>query len=359
MAISNTMNNSLGVIGAGYISQFHFRAFAALKACVRVVADVNHSAAQQAAAPFGAEVTGDWRRVVDDPHVSAVVILTGSGSHFEMAKAALECGKHVVSEKTLTLCAKQSIELGRLAEAKKRVLYTSYMKRFFPAVQKAKELMPRLGRLMSVYCRTYQGVGDDFHSGKLPAWVCPSGGNPSPILSKSGGGILVCGGSHVFDLLLHLAGKPRSVYARSFRRAESDVDLMTHAMFDLESGGVGHFEGNWHPLRKIGYQQRGWDEGFIISGVNGQIVLETPVWNEPEHNAATLRYYDNTSESWTEYALPIVDPFVEAERFFLGNIACGEQGAQDPYTGYRTDLLLEKTQQSADEGTPVEITWEA
>ena len=353
------MSHSLGVIGAGYISQFHFRAYATLKTPVRIVADVNTKAANAAAGPFGAEVTDDWRKVIAHPGVDAVVVLTGSHSHFEMAKAALEAGKHVICEKTLTMASGESLELGRLAEAKRRILYTSYMKRFFPAVQKAKELMPRLGHIMSVYCRTYQGVNDDFHTGKLPAWVCPSGGNASPILSKSGGGILVCGGSHVFDLLMFLVGKPKSVYARGFRRSESDVDLMTHAMFDFDGGGVGHFEGNWHPLRRIGYQSSGWDEGFVISGVNGQLVLETPVWNEPERNAATLRYYNNEEGTWTDYLLPIVDPFLEAERFFQANIARGEQGTQDPYTGYRTDLLLEKTQESADGNKPVEIAWQA
>ena len=37
---------------------------------------------------------------------------------------------------------------------------------------------------------------------------------------------------------------------------------------------------NWHPLTKIGYQGRGWDEGFEISGVNGRLILQTPVWDD-------------------------------------------------------------------------------
>ena len=90
-----------------------------------------------------------------------------------------------------------------------------------------------------------------------------------------------------------------------------------------------------------------------------RVVLETPVWNEPEHNAATLRYYDNAAETWTEYQLPIVDPFLEAERFFLQHIDRGEQGPQDPYTGYRADLLLEVTRQSAEQGKHLQIKWEA
>jgi len=354
------MTTTVGVIGAGYISRFHFKAYAETKTPVALVADVNRAAAEAAAAPFGAAVTEDWRKVIAHPTVNVVVVLTSSGSHFEMVRAALEAGKNVISEKTLTLSAKQSLELGKLAEASNLILYTSYMKRFFPAVQKTKELIPRLGHLMSVYARTYQVVApDNFHSGTLPGWVSREADGASPIRKKSGGGVLVCGGSHILDLLLHLTGKPRGVFTRNFTREGSDVDLMSHALLDLEGGGTGHFEANWHPLRKIGYEKRGWDECLEISGVNGRLVIQIPVWNEPENNAATLTYYDNEAETFTDYALPIVNPFVEAQRSFLENIAQGRQGPQDRYTGYRVDLLLEKMQQSADAGRPVEIRWDA
>ena len=353
------MKPVIGVIGAGFIAQMHLKAFEELKAQVKIVADPNAKSALAAAARFGAATADDWHAVLADPEVNVVTVFTPSGGHFEPVQAALQAGKHVICEKTLTLDSAQSLELGHLAERSNRILLTSYMKRFFPAVQKASQLMPRLGHIMSVYCRTYQGVGpDNFHSGALPAWVRPEAGGPSPIRRKSGGGVLVCGGSHVFDLLLFLVGKPEAVFARALRRPESDVDLMTHALFEFPGGGVGHFEANWHPLRKIGYESRGWDEGFEISGVNGRLVLQLPVWDHPENNAATLRYYDNAAETWTEFALPIVDPFVEAERFFLAQLAADAQGSQDRYTGYRVDLLLEKTQQSADEGRRIAIPWQ-
>jgi len=348
----------MGVVGAGGISRFHLRAYAELGTPVRIVSDLRAENAATAAAPFGAECATDWRDVVRCPDVTVVGVFTPTETHYEIVKDALENGKHVICEKTLTLQAEQSLELGRLAAQNGLCLYTNYMKRFFPAVRKAAEWMPRLGHVMSVYGRTYQGVGANFHTGPVSDFFSTGPDGASPVMRMAGGGILVCGGSHMFDLLLHLVGKPTRVTARSFRRDDvSDVDFMTHAMLDLPGGGVVHFEANWHPLRNVGFERRGWDEGFEISGVDGRLVLQTPVWDQPECNAAQLHVYDNHAGTWTRYELPIVNPFLKAEKHYLAQIARGEQGSQDAFTGYRVDELLESTARSAAEGRPVEIEW--
>lgn len=353
------MSLQIGVVGAGYISRFHFTAFKNLKASIAIVADVNTKAAADAAAPFRARVTDNWKDVVADPKISTVAIFTPTPFHAEIVRAAFSAGKHVICEKTLTHSAKESLALARLAGKHGRLLFTSYMKRFFPAVQKARVLMPKLGHITSVYCRTYQGVAPhNLHTGKLvPPWL-PDASGTSSIMRLSGGGILVCGGSHIFDLLLFLVGKPTRVFAQQFRRADTDVDLATHALFQFADGGSGHFEGNWHPLATIGYQQSGWDESFEISGTKGRLILETPVWNEPLRNTPRLRFYDNTAETWTEFHTPIACPFEEAERFFLRQIKSGRQGAYDRYVGYRTDNLLQYTQKSATTGKPLAIQWD-
>lgn len=353
------MKPQLGIVGAGYISRFHFRAFQKLAADVRIVSDLRVESARAAAAPLNAACTEDWRAVVNHPDVNTVVVLTPTSFHATVVRAALEAGKHVICEKTLTLSSAESLSLGRLAEERQQMLFTSYMKRFFPAVQQAKALVPRLGHITSVYCRTYQGVGKlNLHTGTVAStWARGADGGASPIMKLSGGGILVCGGSHIFDLLLFLVGKPSRVYARQFRRSESDVDLMTHALFDFESGAVGHFEGNWHPLDRIGYQRSGWDEGFEISGTEGRLVLQTPVWNEPERNPPLLRFYDGVTGAWTDVATDVACPFECAERHFLAQLAKSEQGFHDRYVGYRTDQLLETAQRSATENRPLDIPW--
>lgn len=353
------MANVVGVVGAGGISRFHFRAFERLGTQVAVICDLDRAKAEPYLQRFGAQFAESYEAVVRHPQVQAVVVLTSSPTHYEISKAALENGKHVICEKTLTLSAAESLDLGRLAERSGLLLFTSYMKRFFPAVRKARELMDRLGHVTSVYCRTYQGVGTDIHTGEVPGGFRPDESGGSHVLRLAGGGILVCGGSHILDLLCYLVGKPVSVYGRRFVRDGCDVDFMFHALMDLPGGGVVHFEGNWHPLRKVGYEGRGWDEGFEVSGTRGRLVLRTPVWNQPENNPATLRHYDDAAERWTEYAFDAVDPFLLAETHFQEQIALGEQGEQDRYSGYRVDELIETAWRSAGEGRPLEVDWKA
>lgn len=163
------MSTRIGVVGTGYISRFHFKAFQTLGAKVVRVADLNGEAAQAAAAPFGAAVSAQWQDVVSAPDVDTVAVFSPTPLHAPVVRAALEAGKHVVCEKTLSLSTADSLALARLAESRGLLLFTSFMKRFFPAVQLGKSLMPRLGHITSVYCRTYQGVGKAaLHTGTAP-----------------------------------------------------------------------------------------------------------------------------------------------------------------------------------------------
>ncbi|MCL1887886.1 MAG: Gfo/Idh/MocA family oxidoreductase [Kiritimatiellaeota bacterium] len=348
----------LAVIGAGYISRFHFAAFQKLGADVRVVADPNMDAARAAAAPFNAATVARWEEAVARPDVDTVAVYAPSPLHSGIARAALEAGKHVICEKTLTTSAADSLALARLAEERGRLLFTGYMKRFFPAVQKAKSLVPSLGHIMGAHVRTWHSVAPhDLHTGELPSIWQGSEHAPSAFMRGSGGGMLVCGGSHALDMLLHLVGEPGRVYARQLRRPGSDLDMMTNALFEFADGGAAHFEANWHPLAAVGFQQGGFEEVFEINGVNGRIVLETPVWNEPLRNAARLRHYDNAAQTWTDYATPVVCPFEKADEFFLSQIARNSQCGHDRLTGWRVDYLLGQPQRSADTRQPVELDW--
>ena len=354
------MNIVLGVIGAGYISQFHFAAYKKMGVKVARVSDVNLGAASAAAAPFGATVSSDWRDVIEDPAVNVVSVLVPTPLHGTVVRAALEAGKNVVCEKTLTLSAAESLELGRLAESKGLHLYTGYMKRFFPACRKAKELVGRLGRLVAVNFKTRQDSQPaNLYTGEVtPPYGFDADGK-SRLMKLSGGGILTCGGSHMLDLLCYLCGAPSSVYARQFRRpGKSELDIVTHAMYGYADGCNAMAEFNWHPLKRIGYQSAGWDEGFEIFGENGIVELETPYWNQPLRNPPLLRHYDDAAGTWTEYRTPLACPFEEAERSFHAWMEAGGQPAEfDRFVGYRVDQLIESTYKSAAENRPVDIPW--
>ncbi len=355
------MGNRMAVIGTGGIARFHFEAFEKLDVEICVISDLDEERAAPYVERFRARYAKDWRNALSEPGLDAAIILTPSPFHHEMCQAALERGLHVVCEKTLTLSADESFALAETAHEKGLCLYTSYMKRFFSAAEKARELVEGLGHITSVYCRTYQPTLANVYTGEIPAFHRRDASGASPMHRLAGGGVLVAGGSHVCDLLLFFIGKPIRVSGRLFERTEeSDVDFVAHAMMDLPAGGVVHFEANWHPFDRIGPNRDGWDEGFEINGAKGRLEFRTPMWNAPERHAPILRHYDVSTHAWTEYTFPIESPFYRAEEFFQAQIAAREQGSQDRYTGYRADYLLEAIATSAhNDGMLLDLTWRA
>ena len=58
-----------------------------------------------------ARVTADFAELLDDPELEAVVVATPVITHYELAKAALEAGKHVFVEKPPAMRAQEMEEL--------------------------------------------------------------------------------------------------------------------------------------------------------------------------------------------------------------------------------------------------------
>jgi predicted dehydrogenase len=89
----------------------------------------------------GAQPASDAAAVFGDPAIEAVVISTPVRSHYALAKAALEHGKHVLVEKPLALSSAESSELIALAAQHGRTLMVGHTFEYNPAVLKIKELM--------------------------------------------------------------------------------------------------------------------------------------------------------------------------------------------------------------------------
>jgi predicted dehydrogenase len=94
----------LGMIGCGNIAaSAHLPAVAMLPGMVQLVAvaDVRESAAQEAAAPFGADFYTDYRRILERKDIDMVVVTTPEFLHREQVVAAAEAGKHILCEKPM------------------------------------------------------------------------------------------------------------------------------------------------------------------------------------------------------------------------------------------------------------------
>ena len=98
-------------------------------------------------------MTGDFEELLAADDVDAVVIATPVPTHYPLAHAALEAGKHVFVEKPPAMRAAEMEELIGLAEARGLVLMPGHLLLYHPAVQKLKELIDdgELGEVLVVY----------------------------------------------------------------------------------------------------------------------------------------------------------------------------------------------------------------
>jgi predicted dehydrogenase len=83
----------------------------------------------------------DCQVLFNDPGIDAIIIATPVSSHFELAMAALEAGKHVLVEKPFTANSLQGLKLIETAAARNRVLMVDHTFVYTSAVRKIRELI--------------------------------------------------------------------------------------------------------------------------------------------------------------------------------------------------------------------------
>lgn len=87
------------------------------------------------------ETTVDYNEIIKNNELDLIAICTPVYTHFEIAKAALEAGKHVFIEKPMTSTVAQALELVNLAEQKNLQIFVDHTFIFTGAVQKIKEVI--------------------------------------------------------------------------------------------------------------------------------------------------------------------------------------------------------------------------
>ena len=108
------------------------------------------------------ELTKDYAEVLADPAVEAILVATPISTHYAIAKAALEVGKHVFVEKPMTNDPGQARELVDLAAANGLTLMVGHTFVFSPPVRKVKEIIDA-GALGDIYFITTQRVNLGLH----------------------------------------------------------------------------------------------------------------------------------------------------------------------------------------------------
>ncbi len=344
------MEPVFGIIGCGGISRFHFDALANAGVRVAHVSDLQEETARPRVEQFGARYSADYRSLLADDDVTVVSVLTGGATHHRICIEALEAGKDVVCEKTMTNSSSEAREVVEAAGDSGRLFFTAYMKRFFPAVAKAQELLGRLGTLFSAHVRIYQAWGNYYDLDSIDERM-------EHVLNNYGGAVMKCAASHMIDMTLNLFGRPAGLYGYVDYVGSSRFDRRALGTLVYDSGFTVCLEAATHPLRKIGYERNSWDEGLEVRGTAGTLALSFVRWDAPLNNGVLLEHYDNESETLTEHRFDAVNPFDLEIAYFVECLRNRTQGHPDVMDGHDVDLVIETITTSHEKKAFVPLQW--
>lgn len=124
----------IAVIGAGYMGSFHAAKFAAsADAELVAVVDTDDTRATRLAGKLGCAAETGYRSVLS--RLDAACVSVPTERHYEVVRACLEAGLHVLVEKPLARSLAEADALLELARAKGLVLQVGHLQRFNPAFQ--------------------------------------------------------------------------------------------------------------------------------------------------------------------------------------------------------------------------------
>ena len=156
-----------GVIGTGRVSNDfvlslkHVEEAEIVMCAARSAEKAKAFASTHAIARFGES----YEDIYKNEDIDVVYVGTIHPCHYDQVKACLMNGKHVLCEKPLTMSAEKTKELLNLSVEKKLMLQEGMWTRFFPAIQKVRELIFKSNTIGEVMC-----VQSNF--GVLLNWEC-------------------------------------------------------------------------------------------------------------------------------------------------------------------------------------------
>lgn len=148
----------LGIIGTGSRGQGLASLIKEMKgfelvACCDVIPD--HLDGGMKYAAKGAKAYTDYRKLLDDKSINAVIIATPLYLHYAMSLAAMEAGKHIFLEKSLAFDIEQCIDLVKRVRTYKNIFQVGYQYRSYALYHKVKEIVEQnwLGKITHFECQ--------------------------------------------------------------------------------------------------------------------------------------------------------------------------------------------------------------
>ncbi len=236
-------------IGVGYWGKNLLRNFSSL-ADVQMVCDSNPGVLKRLEGQYpGISTTSDFKDIVNNSEIQAVVIATETPLHFDLAHAALDAGKHVFVEKPMAQSVKQAEELVRVASANNVQLMVGHLLMYHPAFRYVEQLI-KSGDIGDVYY---------VHSERVNLGIIRQQENAFESLAP-----------HDLSIaLMFIDSKPVAVSAQGQAYLQKGIEDVVFATVYFESGQIAHLHTSWlDPQKKRSVTVVGSKKMAIIDDVS-------------------------------------------------------------------------------------------
>jgi 1,5-anhydro-D-fructose reductase (1,5-anhydro-D-mannitol-forming) len=246
------------------------------EAQIQVIWDDDAGRAKAAQEKFGIPVRENLEEVLSMPDVDGVVINAYTSQHTWLMKEAIKHGKHIFTEKALTISTKEADEIVAAVQKSGIKFMISLPSRTRPETLFLRNVLDNgwLGKITLMRARVAHNASLDkwFHGGS--AWFADE--------KLAGGGALFDLGCHTVDVMRWFMGEPKSVISKIQQFSDAyPIDDNSAIIVEFKNGGLGILDTAWvhragpNPMEIYG------TDGFIGRDFMGRLQL-TSTQLQPE-----------------------------------------------------------------------------
>lgn len=229
--MKKTLN--IGVIGLGRLGYHHtMNVTRTMGARLVAVSDPVQAALDRAESDFGVKGYLDYKQMIADPDVQAVVVATPTQTHYDVLMDVIATGKPIFVEKPITFTVEEAEKIMQAVDKAGIYLQVGFMRRFDPGHVAAKKMIESGACGKPIYIHDCQRD--------------PNG--PPPAYVPQSGGLFVDMGIHDLDVARWLMGcEITEIYAQgavlkhAFLKDLGDVDD-GQMLLKFQNGGLGMIE---------------------------------------------------------------------------------------------------------------------
>jgi len=317
------MKKNIAVAGCGYWGKNLVRNFHKLKS-LHAICDINENKLKSYQEKHPNLILySNYKSLLKDPKVEAVVISTPAVTHYNLAREALLANKDVFVEKPIALNYRDGEELVSIAKEKNKMLMVGHILEYHPAVTKLNEIINKgeLGKIYYIY-------SNRLNLGKF----------------RTEENILWSFAPHDISIILNLLGEmPQEVSAHGGNYLNPDITDVTVTTMNFPNGVKAHIFVSWlHPYK---------EQKLIVIGDKRMIVFDDV---NPKNK---LLIYDHKIDwierlpvSRPEEAKPLKieqkEPLAAECEHFIECLTARKSPKTDGNSGLRVLKILEACQES-------------